>query len=423
MLSTATSVSGQGVGSAYMEQVELVKEQKDLFEVLEGKAKGRAQIYHVHTVNPTFRLRMTNRHVNVIYVHFLPQTLDGSLKMNRLSFSIFKRYVIHTYRKADEIVVVNPIFIDPLVKLGMKRENISYIPNYVSKENFFKQDEKRVLETRAKYGIGPKAFVVLGCGQVQTRKGVLDYIQVAKDNPDVAFVWAGGFSFGKMTDGYDQLKPIMTLNDLNNLVNAGQVTEINVVVKADTDGSAQALKSSLEKLSSDKIKIKVLLAQAGAISDSDVLLASASHAIIYGFNVRPDARVRQKAEEEHVEIRLQRIIYELLDEMKAAMLGLVKIEKVEQVTGQAEIRHIYKISKVGTVAGSYVISGLLKSGSKVRLLRAGVIAYEGKLGSLKRFKEDAKEVKEGYECGLTIENFNDVKEGDVVEGYELVEKK
>lgn len=215
----------------------------------------------------------------------------------------------------------------------------------------------------------------------------------------------------------------MTLNDLNNLVNAGQVKEINVVIKADTDGSAQALKSSLEKLSTDKIKVKILLAQAGAISDSDVLLASASHAIIYGFNVRPDARVRQKAEEEHVEIRLQRIIYELLDEMKAVMQGLVKIEKVEQVTGQAEIRHIYKISKIGTVAGSYVISGLLKSGSKIRLLRSGVIAYEGKLGSLKRFKEDVKEVKEGYECGLTIENFNDVKEGDVVEGYELVEKK
>jgi translation initiation factor IF-2 len=166
-----------------------------------------------------------------------------------------------------------------------------------------------------------------------------------------------------------------------------------------------------------------LLAQAGAISDSDVLLASASHALIYGFNVRPDARVRQKAEEEHVEIHLHQIIYELLDEMKAALAGKVKVEKVESVTGQAEIRHLYKISKVGTVAGSYVTSGVLKSGEKVRLLRSGVIAYSGQLGSLKRFKDDVKEVKEGYECGLTIENFNDLKEGDVVEGYELVEKK
>jgi 1,2-diacylglycerol-3-alpha-glucose alpha-1,2-galactosyltransferase len=209
MLSSATSVSGQGVGSAYMEQVELVKEQSDLFNVLEGKEKGGAEIYHVHTVNPTYRLRMTSRHVNVIYVHFLPQTLDGSLHMNKLNFTVFKHYVIHTYRKADEIVVVNPIFIEPLVKLGMKRENITYIPNYVSKENFHKLEPAEILALRKEYGIDPKAFVIMGCGQVQTRKGVKDYIQVAKDNPDITFVWAGGFSFGKMTDGYDELKAIM----------------------------------------------------------------------------------------------------------------------------------------------------------------------------------------------------------------------
>jgi translation initiation factor IF-2 len=215
----------------------------------------------------------------------------------------------------------------------------------------------------------------------------------------------------------------VSANDFYAAVAAGTNNDVNVVIKADTDGSAQALKASLEKLSTDKVKVKVLLAQAGAISDSDVLLASASHALIYGFNVRPDARVRQKAEEEHVEIHLHQIIYELLDEMKAALAGKVKVEKVESVTGQAEIRHLYKISKVGTVAGSYVTSGVLKSGEKVRLLRSGVIAYSGQLGSLKRFKDDVKEVKEGYECGLTIENFNDLKEGDVVEGYELVEKK
>src|SRR5574344_952889 len=215
----------------------------------------------------------------------------------------------------------------------------------------------------------------------------------------------------------------VSANDFYSAVAAGTTNDVNVVIKADTDGSAQALKASLEKLSTGKIKVKVLLAQAGAISDSDVLLASASHALIYGFNVRPDARVRQKAEEEHVEIHLHQIIYELLDEMKAALAGKVKVEKVEAVTGQAEIRHLYKISKVGTVAGSYVTSGVLKAGEKIRLLRSGVIAYSGQLGSLKRFKDDVKEVKEGYECGLTIENFNDLKEGDVVEGYELVEKK
>ena len=214
----------------------------------------------------------------------------------------------------------------------------------------------------------------------------------------------------------------LSLADLNNLVNAQEVTDVNVVVKADTDGSAQALKQSLEKMSTDKIHIKVLLAQAGAISESDVLLASASHAIIYGFNVRPDARVRQKAAEEHVEIRLHQIIYELIDEMTAAIKGMYKAELVEEITGQIEVRHIYKITHVGTVAGSYVTSGVVKNGSKVRIMRNGVVIYDGKIGSLKRFKDDVKEVKQGYECGVTIENYNDLKEGDILEGYEMVEK-
>jgi translation initiation factor IF-2 len=215
----------------------------------------------------------------------------------------------------------------------------------------------------------------------------------------------------------------LSLNDLNNLVNAGKIKDINVLIKADTDGSAQALKAALEKLSNDQVKIKVIESAAGAISDSDVLLANASNAIIYGFNIRPDARVRAKAEEEHVEIRLHRIIYELIDEMTAAMKGLYKAEMVENVTGQAEVRHLYKISHVGTVAGSYVTSGLIKSGEKVRLLRDGVVTYEGELSSLKRFKDDVKEVKEGYEFGCSIKNFNDLKEGDIIEGYEMVEKK
>ena len=214
----------------------------------------------------------------------------------------------------------------------------------------------------------------------------------------------------------------LSLADLNNLVNAGKVKDINIVVKADSDGTAQALKANLEKMSTDTIKVHVLSASAGAISDNDVLLASASGAFIYGFNVRPDARVRQKAEESHVEIRLHRIIYELLDEMELAMKGMVVTEKVESVTGQAEIRHIYKISKVGTIGGSYVTSGTIKSGSKIRLIRAGVVIYEGTLGSLKRFKDDVKEVKEGYECGLTIDGYNDIKEGDIVEGFEMVDK-
>ena len=215
----------------------------------------------------------------------------------------------------------------------------------------------------------------------------------------------------------------MNLDDLNNLVNAGKIQEINVLIKADTDGSAQALKTSLEKLSNEKVRVKVIEAEAGAISDNDVLLASASKALIYGFNVRPDARIRQKAEEEHVEIRLHRIIYELLDEMTAAMKGLYKAEMVESITGQAEIRHIYKITHIGTVAGSYVTSGTIMADEKVRLLRDGLVVYDGKLASLKRFKDDVKEVKQGYECGFAIANYNDIKEGDIVEGYEIVEKK
>ena len=214
----------------------------------------------------------------------------------------------------------------------------------------------------------------------------------------------------------------MTLGDLNSLITAGQVKDINVIVKADLDGTAQALKANLEKFSNDEVKVHVLAASAGAISDSDILLAEASHAIIFGFNVRPDARVRAMAEEKGIEIHLHKIIYELLDEMEAALNGLTTKAKVEKVLGQAEIRQIYKVSKVGVVGGCYVTSGCLKRDCKVRLLRDGVVIYEGKLGSLKRFKEDAKEVKEGYECGLTIEGYNDIKEGDIVEGYEMVEE-
>ena len=157
-------------------------------------------------------------------------------------------------------------------------------------------------------------------------------------------------------------------------------------------------------------------------NDSDLLLAQASKAIIYGFNIRPDARITAKANEAGVEIRTHQIIYEVLEEIEALVKGMYKAEQVEQVTGQAEIRHIYKISKIGTIGGSYVTSGTIKAGSKIRLLRAGVVVYTGELAGLKRFKDDAKEVREGYECGISIKNYNDIKEGDIVEGYEMVDK-
>ena len=202
----------------------------------------------------------------------------------------------------------------------------------------------------------------------------------------------------------------------------GEVQEVNIVLKADTTGSAEAVKASLSKLSNDQVHINVIHSSAGAITNNDVMLASASNAIIYGFNVRPTAMVSAKAEEAGVEIRLHRIIYALIEEMEAAMKGMYKKEKVESILGQAEVRTLIKISKIGTVAGSYVTSGSIKAGCLVRVLRNGVIVYEGKLGSLKRFKDDAKEVKEGFECGITIENFNDLKEQDVIEAYEMVEK-
>ena len=203
----------------------------------------------------------------------------------------------------------------------------------------------------------------------------------------------------------------------------GEVQEVNIVLKTDTTGSAEAVKASLDKLSNDQVHINVIHSSAGGITESDLMLAQASGAIIYGFNVRPTANITQKAEQAGVEIRLHRIIYDLINEMEDAIKGMYKKEKVEQVTGQAEVRSLIKISKIGTVAGSYVTSGSIKANSLVRVLRDGVIVYEGKLNSLKRFKDDAKEVKEGYECGMTIENFNDLKELDIIEAYEMVEAK
>ena len=202
----------------------------------------------------------------------------------------------------------------------------------------------------------------------------------------------------------------------------GEVQEVNIVLKTDTTGSAEAVKASLDKLSNEQVHLNVIHANAGAITESDIMLAQASGAIIYGFNVRPTANITQKAEQAGVEIRLHRIIYDLINEMEDAIKGMYKKEKVEQVTGQAEVRNLIKISKIGTVAGCYVTSGSIKANSLVRILRDGIIVYEGKLESLKRFKDDAKEVKEGFECGMKIENFNDLKELDVIEAYEMVEK-
>lgn len=213
----------------------------------------------------------------------------------------------------------------------------------------------------------------------------------------------------------------MSLDDLFSQMKSGEVVDLNIIVKADVNGTAEAVKSSLEKIDVEGARVNVIRSTVGAISESDILLASASKAIIYGFNVRPDANVRRKADEEGVEIRLHQVIYKMVEEIEAAMKGLLAPEMEEVVTGQAEIRHIYKVSKIGNIAGCYVTDGSIKRDCGIRLIREGIIVYEGKLASLKRFKDDAKEVNQGYECGLTIENYNDIKEGDIVEGYVMQE--
>ena len=215
---------------------------------------------------------------------------------------------------------------------------------------------------------------------------------------------------------------VSSLDDLYSKISEGQLAQINIVLKTDSTGSAEAVKGSLEKLNNEQVKVNVIRAAAGAITESDILLASASDAIIYGFNVRPSAMIRKKAEEEKVEIRLHRIIYALTEEMEDAIKGKMKKEEIEVVIGQAEVRNIFKISKVGEIAGCMVTDGVIKINSKCRVLRDGAIVYEGAIESLKRFKDDAKEVKQGYECGLRVTNYNDIHENDIIECYEMKEK-
>lgn len=209
MLSNADKVDGQGVGSAYLEQVSLIKDElSDVFDVVINDS-APADIIHCHTILPEYLMKMKrNKGVNVAYVHFLPDTLDGSISLPKSALKVFKKYITYFYNTADYLIVVNPIFIDDLVRFGIERRKIHYIPNYVSKESFYQESEEKVLTVKQRYDIDKDAFVVLGVGQVQTRKGVKDFVEVAKMLPDITFVWAGGFSFGKITDGYEELKEI-----------------------------------------------------------------------------------------------------------------------------------------------------------------------------------------------------------------------
>lgn len=208
----------------------------------------------------------------------------------------------------------------------------------------------------------------------------------------------------------------VSLDDLFKQIQESDI-ELNIIIKADVQGSAEALQESLEKIEQEQVRIKVIHKGVGAVTESDVMLASASNAIIIGFNVRPQAGARKLAEKEEVEVKLYNIIYEVLEDVKAASKGLLKPEFQEVVIGQAEVRQVFKVSKIGSIAGSYVLEGTINRNCGIRIIRDGTVVYEGKIESLKRFKDDVKEVNSGYECGILLEHYNDLKEGDIFEAF------
>ncbi|MFX3624661.1 MAG: translation initiation factor IF-2 [Ectobacillus sp.] len=216
-------------------------------------------------------------------------------------------------------------------------------------------------------------------------------------------------------------KAKLSLEDLFQQIQQGEVKEINLIVKADVQGSVEALAASLQKIEVEGVKVKIIHTGVGAITESDIILASASNAIVIGFNVRPDVNAKRTAETENVDVRLHRIIYNVIEEIEFAMKGMLDPEFEEKVIGQAEVRQVFKVSKVGTIAGCYVTDGKITRDSSVRVIRDGVVIYDGKLDTLKRFKDDVKEVAQNYECGVTIEKYNDIKEGDIIEAYVMQE--
>ncbi|WP_078547051.1 translation initiation factor IF-2 [Litchfieldia alkalitelluris] len=213
----------------------------------------------------------------------------------------------------------------------------------------------------------------------------------------------------------------VSLDDLFEHIKQGQMKEINLIVKGDVQGSVEALAASLQKIDVEGVKVKIIHTGVGAITESDIILASASNGIVIGFNVRPDAGAKRTADAEDVDIRLHRIIYKVIEEIEAAMKGMLDPEYQEKVIGQAEVRTTFKVSKIGTIAGSYVTDGKITRDSGIRLIRDGVVIFEGEIDTLKRFKDDVKEVAQGYECGITITKFNDLKEGDIIEAFVMEE--
>ncbi len=216
----------------------------------------------------------------------------------------------------------------------------------------------------------------------------------------------------------------VTLDDLYKHIKDGEIKDLNVIIKGDVQGSVEALKGSLAKIDIEGVRVKILHNGVGAITESDVILASASNAIVIGFNVRPEPQAKLTAEQEKVDIRLHNVIYNVIDEIEAAMKGMLDPVYKENVIGHAEVRNVFKVSKVGTIAGCMVTSGKISRNAEARLIRNGIVVYEGKIDSLKRFKDDAREVAQGYECGISLERFNDIKEGDTIEAFvmETVER-
>lgn len=215
----------------------------------------------------------------------------------------------------------------------------------------------------------------------------------------------------------------ITLDEIGRRIALGQFKELNIILKGDVDGSVEALTESFQKLTTEEIQVNIIHKGVGAITESDVLLASASDAIIIGFNVRPSGNARQLAEKEEIDIRNYAIIYDAINDLKDAMEGMLSPEMKEEITGNAEIREVFKISKVGTIAGCMVTDGKIMRNSKIRIIREGVVVFTGELATLKRFKDDAKEVTKGYDCGIQIKNYNDIEIGDIIEGYQEVEVK
>jgi translation initiation factor IF-2 len=217
----------------------------------------------------------------------------------------------------------------------------------------------------------------------------------------------------------DELKTTtrISLEDLFQHIKEGQIKELGIIVKADVQGSVEALRQSLERLNTGEVKVNIIHGGVGAITETDIMLASASNAIIIGFNVRPDVNARKAAETEKVDVRLYRVIYDAIEDVKAAMSGLLDPEYREVTLGRAEIRKIFRASRIGTIAGCYVMEGKIERDAGVRVVRDGIVIHEGKLDSLKRFKDDVKEVVQGYECGLALEKYNEIQEGDVIEVF------